>query len=194
MDLSYLSVDAPEFRCLVRKEYLFDHQHGHGEFIPGKVISVCFRIGVAPTFDVIMDNGVYWTRLPIIALCWKPDAKKLPLHQHVMWDCQSQFGNVRTRPAFKDIPATLLCDDGNKSGEYLYTVECAHIDGNSYPDHRNVLSFVKSGHLFKVETGHFFMFPNYKILWGEGNLDAMKYKIDSKKYSVKESLKGHQNG
>lgn len=191
MDMSYLSVDVPEFQCLVRKQYLYDNKHGHGDYIPGRATAVCFRIGVAPTFDVLMDNGVFWTRLPIIALCWKPNIKELPLHHHVMWDCHSQFGNVRIRPAFKNIKATLLCEDGiSRGGEYLFTVECAYPDGKSYPDHRNILSFVKTGHMFKMNSGHFFMFPNYKILWGENvNLDEMPYKIDSKTYSIKDSLK-----
>lgn len=191
MDMSYLSIDAPEFDCLVRKQYLHDNKHGHGEYIAGRAISVSFRIGIAPTFDVIMDNGVFWSRLPIMALCWKTNAKELPLHHHVMWDCHSQFGNVRVRTAFKNISATLLCEDKIlRNGEYLYTVECAHPDGKAYPDHRNVQSFVKYGHLFKVDTGHFFMFPNYRILWGQNmNLEDTPYKVDSRTYSVKESLR-----
>lgn len=189
---SYLSCDAPIFDCLIREQYLYNHERGRGSFIQAKCCGVAFRTGWTPTFDVLLDNGAYWTRLPIIALCWKNDAEELLLQHQILWDCPSQLGNVRARPIFANKKVLLLCEDGEKrKGEYIYTVECAYPDGKAYKDSQGNWAFVKVGHLIKAEDGNFFMYPNYRVIWdSESSLNKLGYKVDVHDYSIRHTMVG----
>ena len=72
--MSYLNHNLPTFTCYIRNEFLYNHKQGHGEVTLCDVHSVASMEKRVPLFEVFLENGVNWTRRPIHALCWKPDA------------------------------------------------------------------------------------------------------------------------
>ena len=80
--MAYLNHNVPPFTCLIRDEYLYDHQKGHGDFSVAEVHSVASMEHKVPLFETLLENGVNWTRRPIMAFCWK----EVVSHSHDNYD------------------------------------------------------------------------------------------------------------
>ena len=72
--MAYLNHNLPTITCYIRNEFLFNHKKGHGEVTLCDVHSVASLEKHVPLFEAFLENGVNWTRRPIHAFCWKPDA------------------------------------------------------------------------------------------------------------------------
>ena len=190
--MAYLNHNIPVLTCLIRNEYLFNHQKGFGEFTPVDVHSVASIEKRVPLFEGFLENGVNWTGRPIHAFCWKEDAPIYPLEVHMYWDCFSPYIDVQVRQRLSGLSADLIDYKGNKyTGTYLFTLDWAwegkagHTDVNfsETPEH-------KSGHLFKMDDGNYFIYPNNRIIWKDDAWTANRitsnpgYKIDMTVYSV----------
>ena len=81
--MAYLVHPLPLRQVWVKKEYLYDHQKGHGEITPGLWISVRSIQSKALYFETLLtDYGALFDKLPISAFVWKEDYDKdnqLPL-------------------------------------------------------------------------------------------------------------------
>ena len=69
-----LNANIPRFYCLLRKEFLYDGRAHQGEFVKVCAFGVASVYGHALGFHVLTENGAVIWRLPIHALCHKPDA------------------------------------------------------------------------------------------------------------------------
>ena len=89
--MSYLVHPLPLQQVFVKKEFLYDHQKGHGELTPGLWISVRSIQSKALYFETLLtDYGALFDKLPISAFVWKEDFDKdnqLPLDVLQLWDC-----------------------------------------------------------------------------------------------------------
>ena len=94
--MPYLNHNTPSITCLIRNEYMYNHECGHGEYTPCNIHSVASLENRVPLFEAFLDNGVNWTRRPITAFCWKP-CDPVPLEHAVYWDCFSPYIDVQTR-------------------------------------------------------------------------------------------------
>lgn len=77
--MATLNVNVPRFYCLLRKEFLYDGEAHHGEFIHVCVFGAASIQGRALGFHVLTENGAVIWRLPLHALCHKAEAPSQPL-------------------------------------------------------------------------------------------------------------------
>lgn len=195
--MAYLNHNIPTITCLIRNEYLFNHEKGFGEFTPADVHSVASMEKRVPLFEAFLENGVNWTRRPITAFCWKKDAPIHPLEVHMYWDCFSPYIDVQVRNRLAGLRAELIDFTGTKrEGTYMFTLDwswenkAGNLDTNfsETPEH-------KCGHLFKMDDGNFFIYPNNRIVWFddawiENRISSNPgYRIDMNIYSVENKRK-----
>jgi hypothetical protein len=194
--MPYLNHNVPTITCLIRNQYLFNHESGHGEYSLCDVHSVASMEKRVPLFEAFLTNGVNWTRRPITAFCWK-ECEPVNLEEAMYWDCFSPYIDVNVRARMKNLRAKLITPSNEKKwGEYMMTLDWgwenkAMIDTNfsETPEH-------KCGHLFKMDNGNFYIYPNNRIIWHDDAwvdtpLDKNpNYKIDLTVYSVEN--KRHQ--
>jgi hypothetical protein len=192
--MAYLNHNVPTITCFIRNEYLFNHTKGHGEFTPCDVHSVASIEKRVPLFEAFLDNGVNWTRRPIMAFCWKKDAPTLPLTEQVYWDCFSPYVDVQVRARLGGLSAELIGPTGTRrQGKYLFTLDWSwenkagalDVNFSETPEH-------KCAHVFAGVDGNYFAYPNNRCIW----IDAAwvhnrirsnpGYLIDMTTYSVED--------
>lgn len=191
--MGYLNANIPVINCFIRNEFLFNHKKGHDEFTPCDVHAVASIQGRIPLFETFLENGVNWTRRPIHAFVWKKDAEKLPLTEYVFWDCFSPYIDVQIRERLSGLRADLISVSGVKrQGTYLFTLDWSHENKNTLdlgfsetPEH-------KCGHVFKMDNGNYFIYPNNKVVWYDRAWTFKRiqsnpgYEIDKEIYSVED--------
>ena len=189
--MAYLNANLPIINCLIRNEFLFNHEKGHGEFTPADVHSVASIQGRSPLFEAFLENGVNWTRRPIHAFAWNKKAEVLPLTEHIYWDCFSDYIDVKVRDRLGGLKADLISVTGVKrQGLYLFTIDWSHQDKNMVDTGFSETPEHKCGHVFKMDNGNYFIYPNNRIIWMDRawTLNRIEsnpgYKIDMNIYSV----------
>jgi len=88
--LSQLICNLPAIHVWVRREYLRDHEDGHGEFVKGVWVSCKSMPGRAFYFETYLpDYGAMFDKLPISAFVSEPETPKkdLELHNLQFWNC-----------------------------------------------------------------------------------------------------------
>ena len=189
--MAYLNANLPIINCLIRNEFLFNHEKGHGEFTPADVHSVASIQGRSPLFEAFLENGVNWTRRPIHAFAWNKKAEVLPLTEHIYWDCFSDYIDVKVRERLGGLKADLISVTGVKrQGLYLFTIDWSHQDKNMVDTGFSETPEHKCGHVFKMDNGNYFIYPNNRIIWMDRSWTLNRiesnpgYKIDMNIYSV----------
>ena len=189
--MAYLNANLPVINCLIRNEFLFNHEKGQGEFTPADVHSVASIQGRSPLFEASLENGVNWTRRPIHAFAWNQRAEVLPLTEHIYWDCFSDYVDVKVRERLVGLRADLISITGVKrQGLYLFTIDWSHQDKNMVDTGFSETPEHKCGHVFKMDNGNYFIYPNNRIIWMDrawtlNRIDSNPgYKIDMNIYSV----------
>jgi hypothetical protein len=193
--MAYLNHNIPVITCYIRNEFLYNHKKGFKEYTPCDVHSVASMEKRVPLFEAFLENGVNWTRRPIHAFCWKKDAPVRPLNYHMYWDCFSPYVDVQVRNRLANLKGTLIDWKGNKhSGVYLFTLDWGwenkagntNTNFSETPEH-------KCAHVFKMDEGNFFAYPNNRIIWQDdawvyNPIDKNPgYEIDMTEYSVENS-------
>ncbi len=163
--------DTPTVECLVREEMFYD-QECCGRFIQGYIFGFCGRTHQAPAFQVITHEGAQWARVPLHMLCWQ-QCEPLPLRDLCWWDCFSDDPTVHQFDFLKEQRCTALCRDKPREGTYLFTVDWRGRWAELADQH-------KQHHFIKLNTGHFGMFPNNKLLWKDESWITRPRKIDWK--------------
>ena len=78
--MSCLITNLPSVEVWVRKEYLTDHQSGHGEFVKGVWVSAKSIPGRAFYFETYLpEYAAMYDKLPISAFVSSPET---PSHRH----------------------------------------------------------------------------------------------------------------
>ena len=195
--MAYLNHNIPTITCYMRNQFLFNHEKGFGEYTLADVHSVASIEKRVPLFEAFLENGVNWTRRPITAFCWKTDAPIYPLEVHMYWDCFSPYVDVQVRNRLSGLRAQLIDYKGNKhEGSHMFTLDWGWenkggmLDTNfsETPEH-------KCGHVFKMDDGNFFIYPNNRIIWYDdawvyNRIDKNPgYKIDMNVYTVENKRK-----
>jgi len=176
--MSFLVAPLPPINVYVRKEFLYDHQKGHGEFTPGIWISVKSTQYKALYFETLLtEYGALYDKLPISAFVWKTDhGELLPLDILQLWDCFDYHLTVVEKPILS------LCEFFGKDkkmhpGEYLFTIDNAHPDKSVLdinfsehdPEH-------KSFNVIMLDNGQFAAQPNNRVIWRDSSLTSDKLK------------------
>lgn len=165
-------VSIPPLKVFVRKEYLYDGQKGHGEFITGVLVSARAMSGQALLFQVLLENGVLRDKLPISALTHKIGVPKRDFDELQLWNCFSANVSVHNI----NYLCGLRVDVFNKrmqweSGEYLWTFQWGAdmtfgIDLTLAEDPAEH----KSGHFIMLDSGEFAVQPNNRLRFYEPSL------------------------
>ena len=78
--MAFLCVNTPHVEVKVKKEYLYDFQHGHGEYVDGVWVTAKSVQGRALYFETYLpEYGALYDKLPISAFCWKDVKEDVPL-------------------------------------------------------------------------------------------------------------------
>lgn len=189
--MAYLVHPLPPIPVMVRKEYLYDLESGHGEFTPGIWVSVKSVQGKALYFETLLtDYGALYDKLPISAFVWKTDhGELLPLDVLQLWDCFDYHVTVIEKPLLA------RCEFFGKDkqmhdGEYMFTIDNAHSDKSVLdtnfsehdPEH-------KSFNIIKLDNGQFAAQPNNRVIWRDSSLTPAKlerpdFKVCTQNYAV----------
>lgn len=189
--MSYLNANIPTITCFIKNEFLFNNEKGHKEFTLADVHSVASIEKRVPLFEAFLENGVNWTRRPIHAFCWKKDAEILPLTEHIFWDCFSAYVDVNVRQRMAGLRADLISiTNVKRKGTYMFTLDWSHENRNMIDTNFSETPEHKCGHVFKMDNGNYFIYPNNRIIWSDkawtfNRIDKNPgYQIDMTVYSV----------
>lgn len=189
--MAYLNHNIPTLTCYIRNEFLFNRERGFGEYTKADVHSVASIEKRVPLFEAFLENGVNWTRRPIHAFCWRKDAEVLPLTEHMYWDCFSAYIDVQVRARLQGLRADLISISGHKrQGVYLFTLDWAFENRSILDTNFSETPEHKCGHVFKMDNGNYFIYPNNRIIWMDNAWTYSRisnnpgYKIDMEIYSV----------
>ena len=189
--MAFLVHSLPLQSVYVRKEFLYDHERGHGEFTPGIWVSVKSIEAKALYFETLLtDYGALYDKLPISAFVWKTDhGELLPLDVLQLWDCFDYDITVIQKPLLS------RCEFFGKdrrmhSGEYCFTIDNCHRDTSILdtnfsehdPEH-------KSFNVIKLDNGQFAAQPNNRVIWRDSsltpeNLLTPDFKVCTQNYKV----------
>jgi hypothetical protein len=144
-----------------------------------------------PLFEAFLENGVNWTRRPINAFVWKKDAEQLPLSEYIYWDCFSSYVDVQVRARLSGLKADLISISGVKrQGIYLFTLDWAFENRSMLDTNFSETPEHKCGHVFKMDNGNYFIYPNNRIIWMDNAWTCNRisgnpgYQIDMNVYSI----------
>ena len=154
----------PPIKVLVRAEYLYDHERGHGQYVPGLWCSVKAHRGEAFRFETYLpEYGALYDKLPIHAFLWKPlDGEDLPLDMLQIWDALSYYVTVIDKPLLSGLRAEFFGKDKQlHKGEYVFTLDGCNPDPR-IPDFgfSETVDEHKSYNLLKLDSGQFALQPN----------------------------------
>ncbi len=164
--MAYLNHNLPTFTCFIRNEFLYNHTKGHGEYTLCDVHSVASIEKRVPLFEAFLDNGVNWTRRPLIAFCWKKNAPIPVLEECYYWNSFSPYIDVNIRARMAGLRAQLVKHDGKRiGGEYMFTMDWSWENKGMLDTNFSETPEHKCAHMFKVDDGNFYAYPNNRIIW-----------------------------
>tara|TARA_R110001592_G_scaffold45855_1_gene146348 strand:- start:1116 stop:1763 length:648 start_codon:yes stop_codon:yes gene_type:complete len=192
--LSQLICNLPAIHVWVRREYLRDHEDGHGEFVKGVWVSCKSMPGRAFYFETYLpDYGAMFDKLPISAFVSEPETPKkdLELHNLQFWNCMD-YGVVSIHKQFISsmMFEAYTRDQGKLKGTYVATIDNYHADINTidYSTSETPAEH-KSHNLLELENGQFGLYPNNRMRIYDNSLTPDKplmpdFKVSTMEYQV----------
>ena len=163
-----LICNLPAEKVWVRKEYLRDHQDGHGEFVEGVWVSAKSIPGRAFYFETYLpEYGAMYDKLPISAFLRAPKTPTpdMSLENLQFWNCMDYGVTAINKGFVSSMDAEIFTrDHGLMRGQYLFTLDNYHanidvIDNNvseTPAEH-------KSHNCIELENGQFGLYPNNRM-------------------------------
>lgn len=189
----------PPIRVLIRDEYLYDHQRGHGEVTEGIWVSVKSIRGEAFRFETYLPgSGALYDKLPISAFVWKnvEEDQELPLDTLQIWDAMSYHVEVIHKPLLAGLRAEFFGKDRRMhGGEYMFTLDNCNPDPRipdfgfaETPDEH------KSFNVLKLDNGQFALQPNNRCRFFDPAFNPQEmfkpdFKVATIKYRVEQEAK-----
>lgn len=160
--MSTLNVDIPRFYCHLRKEFLYDGERHHGQFIDVCVFAASSIHNRALGFHVLTENGAVIWRLPIHAFCHKKDAPIVPLDWLQFWDCFSYEVSCNVFNRLVDLRVRYQLKDRTwLGGQYMFTLDWyGDVDAEEAGDGGH-----KCAHIIALDNGNFAAQPNNRVQW-----------------------------
>ena len=192
--MSQLICNLPAIHVWVRREYLRDHEDGHGEFVKGVWVSCKSMPGRAFYFETYLpDYGAMFDRLPVSAFVSEPETPKkdLELHNLQFWNCMD-YGVVSIHKQFVSsmMFEAYTRDQGKLKGTYVATIDNYHADINTidYSTSETPAEH-KSHNLLELENGQFGLYPNNRMRIYDNSLTPDKplmpdFKVSTMEYQV----------
>jgi len=189
-----LICNLPSQDVWVRKEYLRDHQDGHGEFVAGVWVSCKSIPGRAFYFETYLpEYGALFDKLPISAFVSRKETPDpdLPLNNLQFWNCMD-YGVVAICKQFIGSMdyEVLSRDHGALTGSYICTLDNYHsdIDSIDYSTSETPAEH-KSHNLLELENGQFCLYPNNRMRVYDNSLTPQEplqpdFKVSTVEYQV----------
>ena len=158
--MSNLVANIPPIECLIRKEFLYDHEKGHGEYLD------CFWVTAKSIpsralyiESYIQEYGALYDKLPISAYCWKEVKDPMPLGHLQMWDCLSYHIEPINKTFLRDRNCkVLLPTKKTMDGQYMFTLDTyGQFTMAETPNEHKSYNFIK------LENGQFCCYPNNRV-------------------------------
>jgi hypothetical protein len=153
-----MNINIPPIEAYVRLEFMNQHESQYvGQFIECQIFAVSSIPGQTPLFHFTCPDGGVWWRMPIHAFCWK-ECLLLPLTDLVLWDSFSYHITCFTADLLRNKRISVVGRDKMlMEGTYLFTLDWF---GDGFAE---VPGQHKSGHVIKLDSGHFAIQPNNRI-------------------------------
>ena len=194
--MSELICNLPAEDVWVRREYLRDHQDGHGEFVAGVWVSAKSIPGRAFYFETYLpEYGALFDKLPISAFVSRKETPDpdLPLNNLQFWNCMD-YGVVAICKQFIGSMdyEVLSRDHGSLTGSYICTLDNYHsdIDSIDYSTSETPAEH-KSHNLLELENGQFCLYPNNRMRVYDNSLTPKvplqpDFKVSTIEYQVEQ--------
>jgi hypothetical protein len=196
--MAFLVHNLPPVHVWVRKEYLYDHERGHGELTPGIWTSVKSVPGKALYFETLLtEYGALYDKLPISAFVSREDSPALTgsddlsLDTLQLWDCFDYNLTVIEKPLLSRC-AFYGKDRSMHSGKYIFTIDNCHSEHSTLdtnfseydPEH-------KSFNIIALDNGQFAAQPNNRVIWSDNSLIPTEkktpdFKVCTQNYCVED--------
>ena len=192
--MAELLCNLPAQKVWVRKEYLRDHQDGHGEYVAGIWASCKSIPGRAFYFETYLpDYGALFDKLPISAFVSSKEPPKpdMPLNNLQFWNCMDYGVTIICKQFIGSMDFEVLTRDfGIQKGYYVCTIDNYHADPDSidYSTSENPEEH-KSFNLLELENGQFCLYPNNRMRVYDNSLTPEKpmnpdFKVSTVFYQV----------
>jgi len=195
--MSFLVANLPPIKVLVKKQYLYDHQKGKGEFVEGVWISCKSIQGRALYFETYLpEYGALYDKLPISAFVNAPTDLDLELEELQLWDAFSYHLTIVEKASISGVRCKYLAPSKKwYYGEYLFTIDNAHADTNILNvNYSEVPEEHKSFNILQLDNEHFAAQPNNRVIFYDKSLTPAKplqpdFKVSTEYYSVENKSK-----
>jgi len=166
--MANLICNLPAKQVWVRKEYLRDHQDGHGEFVKGVWVTAKSISGRAFYFETYLpEYGALFDKLPISAFLSEPETPELDLDLPNLqfWNCMD-YNVVAIHKEFISTMdfEVLTRDFGIIKATYICTLDNYHNSPDivDYSTSENPEEH-KSFNLLQLRNGQFCLYPNNRM-------------------------------
>jgi hypothetical protein len=192
--VSNLICNLPNTKVFVRKEYLYDGEKGHGEFVEGHWVSAKSLPGRAFYFETFLPQyGALYDKLPISAFVSSPvtPSLDLPLQDLQFWNCMD-YGVTAIYKQFIGSMDFEIFTRSHKiiKGTYLFTLDNYHPDPNTidYSTSETPAEH-KSFNCIELENGQFALYPNNRMRVYDNSLTPSvplmpDFKVSTEYYQV----------
>ena len=196
--MAFLVANLPHQEVFVKKEYLYDHKKGHGEFEPGVWCSAKSIQGSALYFETYLyETGALYDKLPISAFTWKKEiTENIPLNELELWDAFSYDISVIEKQLLQGCMCKYLSPNKQLyKGWYMFTIDsCNSTNKELNVGYSETPNQHKSFNILKLENGHFAAQPNNRVIFYDKSLSPSEltkpdYKTSTKDFSVDSQAK-----
>ena len=190
--MAFLVANVPPVKVYVKKQYLYDHQKGHGEFVEGVWATVKSIQGRALYFETYLpEYAALYDKLPISAFVTSPNIKDdIKLEELELWDAFSYHITVIEKTTVPPKARYLSPSKNWYEGEYLFTIDSCHADPNlPNINYSEVPAEHKSFNILELDNGHFAAQPNNRTLFYDKSLTPAEpkqpdFKVSTVEYAV----------
>lgn len=197
--MSFLVLNLPPVHCYVRKEFLYDFESGHGEFVPCIWISLKSIRGQAFRIEAYLpEYGALYDKLPLHAFVSKTTglAEMLPLDYLQIWDCFSYNATIVRKSFLGNLSAKFYAKNKQwYGGNYMFTVDYASPDPNIIDTTYSEWSEDhKSFNFIELDNGQYAAQPNNRTIFLDpaSNPKELKFpdfNVCTKTYRVEQNAK-----
>lgn len=197
--MSFLVLNLPPIHCYIRKEFLYDFQKGHGEFVPCIWVSLKTIRGQAFRIEAYLPQyGALYDKLPLHAYVSRTDdlGDFLPLDYLQIWDSFSHHATIIKKSFMGNLSAKFFAKDKKwYSGNYLFTVDNASPDPNIIDTtYSEVAEDHKSFNFIELDNGQYAAQPNNRTLFLDPASNPKEllfpdFKVCTKIYKVENNAK-----
>jgi hypothetical protein len=194
-----LICNLPAERVYVRKEYLQDHQSGHGEFVEGVWVSAKSIPGRAFYFETYLPQyGAIFDKLPISAFVRTPNTPDpdLDLPNLQFWNCMDYGVTCMNKGFISSMDAEVFSrDHGFIKGQYLFTLDNYHANPDVVDNNvSEVPQEHKSHNCIELENGQFALYPNNRMRLYDLSITPEKplmpdFKVSTVEYQVENGVR-----